>query len=424
MKLLFVSLDFPVPANNGHRMRNWALLRALAAEGHEITLLTFTQSGDAGCDHDLIYEICQAVEVLPLDYGNVSAARDHVGRLLAVPFPAPYTVRRFRSALMTERIELLLNRNRFDAVLCETCYPLINFPVHLPIPLILDNHNVEHKLIERYRAQERNIGKKVYASLECRKLRKWEQRAWSRADFVLTCSADDQTTVQRLCSGAGTAVVPNVIDVDNYPLPASDSETNPRAPSLLYAGGMDWFPNRDAVEYFIIQILPELRLQCPGLQFVVAGRGPSDEFRRRFAQYPDVRFTGTLPDLRPEIAQATVCIVPLRIGSGTRLKILEAAAMQKPIVSTRVGAQGLEFENEKEILLADDPLDFARAAVRLLQDCGLRQQLGRAARLCVEQRYSLAVLRTRVRQALEQVLQPVPNATAERPLSCLGESQS
>jgi glycosyltransferase involved in cell wall biosynthesis len=163
---------------------------------------------------------------------------------------------------------------------------------------------------------------------------------------------------------------------------------------------MDWHPNRDAVEFFALQILPRLRRLRPEVRVVVAGRSGPEEFQRRFAGIPELRFTGTVPDMRVEIARAAVCVAPLRIGSGTRLKILEAAAMAKPMVSTTIGAEGLNFEDGREIVLADAPQPFAEAVARLLEDRAYGAALGAAARRKVETAYSFESLRSALRAAL------------------------
>jgi glycosyltransferase involved in cell wall biosynthesis len=193
-------------------------------------------------------------------------------------------------------------------------------------------------------------------------------------------------------------VVPNVVDTDHYQPSGAEEPC-----TVLYQGGMDWYPNRDAVEFFVSAILPRLRASVPEARFVVGGRSPSDEFRRRFAAVPGIEFTGTVPDMRTEIARAAVCVVPLRIGSGTRLKILEAAAMAKPIVSTRVGAEGLDFVGGREIVLADEPKAFAEAVADLLRDASRRRELGRAARRRAQECYSLPVLRTAVSAAFAEL---------------------
>jgi glycosyltransferase involved in cell wall biosynthesis len=396
-RLLVVSSFFPDPPTNGYTLRVWAILRALAAEGYEVNLLSFGNPAQstASCE---IQRICRRVEVVQHELASLSGARDYWRRLKAAFSPEPYGVARFRSEPMRRKILEWLSPERIDAVVCEESYLLTNFPVSLPVPLILDNHNLEHVVLERFLAHERNRARRAYLRLESRKLDSWERHSWSRASIVTACSEHDRRQMKTRCPNVAVAVVPNVVDADQY---AADGNENPGV--VLYQGGMDWFPNRDAVEFFALRILPQLRRRAPGVKFVIAGRSPSEEFRRRFESFADLTFTGTLPDLRPQIARATVCVVPLRIGSGTRLKVLEAAAMAKPIVSTRIGAEGLDFVDGEEILLADEPEDFVRATAQLLEDAGRRRAMGRAARRRVELHYSLPALRNALRQALQGV---------------------
>jgi glycosyltransferase involved in cell wall biosynthesis len=233
-----------------------------------------------------------------------------------------------------------------------------------------------------------------------------------RAQLVLACSDHDRSAFEKLSRESRIVVAPNVIDVASYqPAPEGESGT------VLYTGGMDWYPNRDAVEYFVHQIFPALRKLVPAVRFVVAGRNPSDEFRRQFDGMADVVFTGTVPDMRAEISKASVCVVPLRIGSGTRLKILEAAAVAKPIVSTTLGAEGLDFRNGSEIRIADDPQSFAGETARLLQDRTRAAALGAAARQRVQQSYSLSALATALRSAFNQL--PALSCAAQTPGKCV-----
>src|SRR5262249_22529422 len=150
----------------------------------------------------------------------------------------------------------------------------------------------------------------------------------------------------------------------------------PEAPArLIYMGGMDWFPNRDAVEFFVKEILPRIQARAPQVEFLVAGRNPSEEFKTQFSHLGNVRFSGTVADMRALISGSTLCVVPLRIGSGTRLKILEASAAGKATVSTALGAEGLELVDGEEILIADDAMKFAEYIVALLQDPERRKHL-------------------------------------------------
>jgi glycosyltransferase involved in cell wall biosynthesis len=387
MRILFVALQFPVPANNGHKMRSWSLLQALAAEGHELSLLSFRESNDAQPDDPQLRSVCREVTAVPFHMTNLSSSGEYLKRALAMFSPRPYASSRFSSALMRERIAERLSRGDIDLIIGDTVFSLLNLPP-TDVPVALNAFDLEHLILERYLAHESNPFKLAYGWLESRKLRRWETMAFSRADWVMSCSQHDQGLVQKLRPGVPTVVVPNIVDVNSYS-PAGDVDE----PVLIYQGGMDWYPNRDAVEYLAFEILPILRRLVPHFRVIVAGRNPSPEFRRRFKGVAEVSFTGTVADMRLEIAKAAVCLVPLRIGSGTRMKILEAAAMGKPMVSTTLGAEGLEFIDGSEILIADQPQAFAKAVAGLLSDAAQRRSLGSAARRRVEQQYSMPVLR-------------------------------
>jgi glycosyltransferase involved in cell wall biosynthesis len=189
-------------------------------------------------------------------------------------------------------------------------------------------------------------------------------------------------------------VVPNVVDVHSYKVAETDDGAG-----VLFIGGMDWFPNRDAVEFFEEAVLPELRARLPVARFMVVGRPPPDRLRRRM-EASGVEFLGRVDDIRPVVSAAAVSVVPLRIGSGTRMKILEAAALGKAIVSTRLGAEGLNFADGSEIALADEPGAMAAAVADLLKRPAARTAMGAAARVRVEEEYSFEALRRCLREAL------------------------
>jgi glycosyltransferase involved in cell wall biosynthesis len=267
------------------------------------------------------------------------------------------------------------------------------------VPVIIDHHNAEHLILQRYAALERNPAKKLYAWLESRKIRAWEQKACERAAVALDCSARDLDVLRSLAPQTQFFVVPNVVDVNHYrPDPGREQPH-----TIVFQGGMDWYPNRDAVQFFIAEILPQVRSSFSDVKFIVAGRNPPEAFRRQCEATAGVVFTGTVDDMRSVIARAAISVVPLRIGSGTRLKILEAAAMGKAIVSTSLGAEGLDFRSSDDILIADRAPDFAAAVTTLLADAVARRRIGLAARQRVEELYSSAALRAAIRPALELV---------------------
>jgi polysaccharide biosynthesis protein PslH len=395
LSVLVVAAACPYPATNGSTMRTWGLLRGLALNGHNVRLLAFGNTAGAESHRAEIGRVCQSLEVLPHAVPSLSGRADYAKRLRALGARLPYGVTRFRSDVMRERISTSIRTTGIDVVLCETPYQFVNFPQTVSVPVILDCQNVEHVVLERYMAVERNPIARAYAWVEWWKLRRWERYVCSRADLVLVCSDHDRAAMEDLCPGRPVSVVPNVLDVDHYV-----ATVRGEALTVLYSGGMDWFPNRDAVEFFVSQILPPLRKSVPGVRFVVAGRGPSEAFRRRFVGVPGVEFTGTVPAMTQEIARAAVCVVPLRIASGTRLKILEAAAMAKPIVSTRIGAEGLTFVDGHDIVIADRPTHFAQCVASLLTNPAQRERLGQAARWRVEAQFSFPVLQQAIGKAM------------------------
>jgi glycosyltransferase involved in cell wall biosynthesis len=394
-RILALSVTSPMPANNGVKMRTWSILRALAAEGHEIVLIAFTDSREEHRPFSELSRVCQRVIEVPHRLRSLSSSKDYLGRATHLFSSTPYGVVAAWSPEMASEIVALLNKKAVDVILCEQTDLLINLPAQLPVPLVVDFHNVDYLIMERYLRFERNALKRLYAWLESRKLRGWEHRACRLASTALACSDHDRALLQTLGPNLPMFVVPNVVDVSEY---APDARED--ASKVLFQGGMDWYPNRDAVEFFVTQIFSRIRTQVPDVRFVVAGRNPPEGFRQRLGHVPGVGFTGTVPDMRAEIASAAVCVVPLRMGSGTRLKILEGAAMAKPIVSTRLGAEGLEFRNGQEIALEDEPSAFADAVVKLLRAAPDRHRMGQAARKRVEQNYSFPALRASLREAL------------------------
>lgn len=395
LRVLFAALSLPDPPTNGQALRNLAILQALVAEGHQITLVSFADANHGKDWQHLRGETLHDVELVPLPR-SFAGKSDYFSRLRGLASVRPHGVRRFESEAMKAVLHQRLDRGEFDLLICDDVYQMENLPIQSPVCSILNKHDLTHVIVRRYLKYEKNPFKLAYGWMEYAKLRRWEAGACSRFDQVWTCSVLDREQLRLLGSQARFAVVPNVIDVNCF-LPADSNEQA----TVLFAGSMDWLPNRDAVEFFVSRLLPLVWEQKPGFKFVVAGRNPPAALLQRFRQVKQVVFTGEVADMREEIAKATVCVVPLRIGSGTRLKILEAAAMAKPVVSTSIGAEGLDFAAGKEIVIEDDPARFAQAVARLLANPDRRQSLGQAARAHVERNYSLAALRRSLRVALE-----------------------
>ena len=420
MRILMVSRQLPIPASNGLAIRTLSVAQGLAAGNHAVTFVA-PDSTDKPADLAPLSRWCREVSIVPRTAVSMSQGLDYLGRIRSLLSLRSYAVERYRSAAMRARIEAHLQREAFDLIVAEGLYAMVNLP-DTAVPVVLNAHNAEYVIFQRYARLERSLARRWYARLEARWVKKTEKQVCERIALALVCSQTDRGLLTALHPDLSAVVVPNAVDTDSFAPAENDdnSDSPPSDPILLYLGGMDWYPNQDAVEYFASEILPLVRQQVPRVRFVVAGRNPPRHFTAKFAGVPGVEFTGTVPDMRPYISAATVVVVPLRVGGGTRIKILEASAAAKAVVATRVGAEGLDLEQGREIILADAPNEFGAAIVELLRDPQRRRILGAAAREKIVQRYSQAG----VGRSLDEVLAHV-TGRAGQAISCAaaGETQ-
>jgi glycosyltransferase involved in cell wall biosynthesis len=397
MKILFVSTNVPVPPNNGQAIRCLSILQGLASYGHAITFISFS---NRKIDEELplLSSCCGKVIILQKELTNLSLTSDYLARVLCMLSFKPYSVQRFRSEKMEKRIGEELNK-KFDLVLCDGMYALVNIP-STNIPILLNCHNIEHVLYRRYSRVEKNLAKKCYARIESHFMYRAEFQSMERVTSAMTCSDMDRGMLKEMCPRLRVWVVPNAVDTDVLIPDKAAIPDDWDKPVLLFQGGMDWYPNRDAVEFFVQTVLPRIRIEFPTAKFIVAGRNPPPDFVASFSKDGNIEFTGTVPDMLPYLYRATVVVVPLRIGGGTRIKILEACATGKPVVSTTIGAEGLELTPGNQIILADEPEAFAQTIIDLLKDRARREELGRSARVVVVEKYSQKGVGKRLQDAI------------------------
>lgn len=398
--ILLVTLVPPHPPVDGHRIHLWNLVRALCAEGWATTLLSLTETPEAAVPKALRY-LCHEVEFVAWR-PSTWLSRDYGRRISGIFSPRPFQVLQSSVPALRAALRRHLAQRRFAAVICDEIYALPNLPEGLRVPVIVDTQHVAHELLRRYVRQAPTLAGRLYLRLESEKMRRWEARAGAEAFAIGAASEREAALFRRLCPGARVVSIPNVVDVAQYdPVPARERED-----TILFAGAMDWFPNQDAAEYFARSVLPQVRALRPRAHFRVAGRCRSAEFLRRMNRLPGVEMAGFVEDMRREMERAPVCVVPLRIASGTRLKILEAAAMRRAIVSTAAGAEGLEFTPGSEIVIADDPERMALTIADLLGNPHSRRAMGERARRRVERRYSLGILRAALSSTLDPLARP------------------
>ena len=297
-----------------------------------------------------------------------------------------------------DQVRELVENGMVDLCVADFLFAAANVPFGGDVPVVLFEHNVEYLIWKRLSALERSPWKRALFALEWRKLRRCEADACKTADLTIAVSEEDRQRLSDLAPGAGTGSIPTGVDT-SYFQPAGRPEIPAR---LVFSGSMDWHPNEDAVVYFGESILPLVRQQVPHASFVVVGRNPTRRLRDAATRLGMI-ITGTVDDVRPFLDEGSVYVVPLRAGSGTRMKIFEALGMAKAVVSTTVGAEGLALTPGREFIAADEPRSFADAVVSLINDEDRRRELGQAGRSLVVERYSWKKVAREFEAQCEQV---------------------
>jgi len=370
----------PYPPDSGKRVRTWNLLRRLARR-HKLSLL---------CYGDPESEAARVVRAAGIALHTVSPLPDLAGwRLYWHLFrnlfsPNPYSVSKHDTPRYRDSLRRLFKEDRFDLVHFEwTPYACFRDETS-DLPSLTMAQNIESQIWGRRARQSRTFIEAVYFDLQARKMSSFERRAMRRADCVAVVTELDAQ--QATAWGARqTVLVENGVDLDAFVPAVGDAG---EAQELLFLGSLDWYPNLDAVEYLIEKILPLILAHAPEARLRIVGRRSPPGLAKLIARCSSVELVGEVADVRPHLARAAVVLVPLRVGGGSRIKILEALAMGKAVVSTTIGAEGLAAADGVHLLLADSPEAFAERTVELLRSPEQQTCLGRQGRKLAEERYS------------------------------------
>ena len=378
LKILFLSPTVPFPLTDGGRIRVFNLLKQIATK-NDVTLLALeTQPTDAEGVSQLqqlgiqVHLVPNAPTLPPVSFGTL---------VTAFFKRQPITVARYDLPAYRQKLQELVATETFDLVHYEM-FHTAQFHTEARLPSVLSQQNVDSAIWRRLCRETVNPFYKFAYWTQQLAFQRYERVLSPKFDAV-TCTSDiDATVFERHCRADVIEIIPNGVDITHYQ-PDVSSEVPAH---LIYIGSMDWYPNEDAVGFFADEVLPRIQERVPDVRFSIVGGNPSARVQK-LAERKGVVVTGRVPEIKPYFAEATVFVVPLRIGSGTRLKILEALAMGKAIVSTSVGAEGLDLKDGEEIFIADEPTVFADAVIRLLTDTSLRRRIGENGRARVERDY-------------------------------------
>jgi glycosyltransferase involved in cell wall biosynthesis len=358
-------------------MRNYQLLRQLA-ERHDVTLVSFANADD----DDGVQELSEKLPVRVVRQAEKkSGIARRLGQLRSLGTLKPFAATELRSKEMQAVIDELCASTRFDLIHVESsrmcCF---RFPADVPV--VVDEHNVEYELFRRLSQGERSLARRAFNSLEYHRVRRFEERCWNRVQGCVVTSSREEPTVRACAPSTPTAAVPNGVDLEYFAPWTGDVQPN----SVVFNATLDYRPNVDAVNHLVEDVWPLVQARSPSAQLWIVGNAPEREAQR--LRRPSIEVLGRVPDVRPYLGGAQVVVVPVRMGGGTRLKVVEALSMAKPMVSTTLGCEGLAVADREHVLIADDADSFAAGILGLFEDPALGRCLGKAGRSLVEESYS------------------------------------
>jgi glycosyltransferase involved in cell wall biosynthesis len=408
MRILFLTAQLPEPPHAGGTLRTNGLMRSVHAAGHEVYVLSFGDAEQLKLNQNVLNEFCTCVEIVPPPQRRFT----HRLRDLLLTNLADMQ-RRFYSAQYAAKLAVLLDKQPVDIIQIES----LEMAAYLSVirrkqpqtPTIYDSFNAEFDLqrsvFEAERGNPRQIPGALYSFIQWRRLIRFEREVCESVTHVIAVSDADAESFRELAPTCPVSVVPNGIDTERYA--QHDSSLDLGDCALVFTGSMGYRPNVDAALWFAEQILPLVRERVPAAKFFVVGSDPHprlDVMRER----DDVTITGWVPEVNPFLHAATVYVVPMRMGSGTRLKLLQAMAAGKAVVATRTGAQGLYVSDNVELRLADTAAAFTDAVSGLLQRRDERHRLGASGAAYVRANYDWSVIAPKLLAVYDGIMNAEP----------------
>jgi sugar transferase (PEP-CTERM/EpsH1 system associated) len=396
MRILILTYWMPYPPAGGTPLRLYNLMRRLAKE-HEVWLAAFTHDAEPE-DVAALEAICE--RVIPLPFETRGALDDPVGFVDYLLSGRPTELRLYHSDEIARTLNELTTSVEFDAV--EIIDSFLGLYREALSPqaqkrAILTFIDVIFRKYERISRVEQKAARRLREQLYSRMMRRWEPAYAAHFARCIAMSEDDRDLLLASNPALRVDIVPNGVDVDTYEMaPPADGP-----PSLVFVGNMSYRPNIDGMLFFCHDILPKVRAAVPDVELYIVGMDAGPEVRALAGD--GIHVTGRVEDVRPYYVQGTASIVPLRAGGGTRLKVLEAMALGRPMVSTSVGCEGIDVVDGEHLLIADTADAFAEATIRLLRDADLRERIRGQARRLVEGKYSWDAIAEKLVEVYEAV---------------------
>lgn len=379
MNILMLTPYLPYPLLSGGQIRTYNLLKNLSRH-HQITLFTLIKQDSEKKYISHLRPFCQNIQVFRRTK-NPWAIRN----ILLAGFTAyPFLVTRNLPTDMKSAIKKELKANNFDLIHAETFYMMPNIP-RTSVPILLVEQTIEYLGYQYYAQTSKRWYLKPLLYIDIAKIKYWETHFWKKARHLVTMSQQDKQFIQsQIGSSAKIDVVANGVDIEKF---SSTNKNLPSHPTILFVGTFKWLPNIDAVEYLVNDIWPGIKQSVTNAKLWIVGHSPTDKVKQ-FAQDPDITVSSNIEDIRKAYGGAHVLLAPIRSGKGTRYKILEAMATGTPVVTTKLGAEGLNITAGEHVLIGNTSKQLIDETVKLLTNSQLQSRLATKALASVKQHYN------------------------------------
>jgi len=388
MNILFLSTEIPYPPDHGHHLRTLNVLKILARR-NKIFFVAFARNKEELRYQEYLYELCETVDVFPIPQGW----RLYASLLLNAFSAKPYTVQRYLRKEALQKIKQLIKQQKIDLVHCDMLHLGAYFEAVKQLPAVLTNHNVESLRLKRWYQVEPNFLLKCYLYLQYKKLYNFEKNICPRYRKCVVVSDTDRKILSEMCHNDNFITIPNGVDSDYF---SPDDSFSPLPHSLIWTGGMNSPYNHDAVDYFLDQILPLIKQQIPDVRSFFVGKSPTDKLKEMARNDSYIEVTGYVEDVRPFMNKALIFIAPIRSGSGTKIKILNALSQAKAVVTTSIGAEGIDVLDNENIMIADDPVEFSHKVIYLLKNPETARIMGKKGRELIKKKYDWRVIELQI----------------------------
>jgi polysaccharide biosynthesis protein PslH len=381
MNILFITSRIPFPPFRGDKVRTFRILKALHDYGHEITLVSFVSSNNETKYQNNLQQYCKQIILVKL-----TPFKSIINCIFGIRSLLPFQILFFRSLLMKKTIDSLLKTETFDLVHIHLIRMVEYVKDYKDIIRVIDLTDAGSLYLTRFLEYEKLGIKKILLSIELKRLRAYEVNI-RYFQNNLVCSEKDKNVLLCAVPDATISIINNGIDLTQIKESYVYSANNKR---IIFTGNLTYFPNIDAIKYFVKEIFPMVLENEPDSMFYIVGQNPPRAIRKLMSK--NIIVTGFVGDIIREYLKSSIAVAPIRFGAGSQFKILEALAIGLPVVTTSIAAEGINSVNGEEVLTANNPKEFATAILQLFHDSGLRNKLSSMGKEMIRKKYSMEVV--------------------------------